>query len=159
MKKLICLLMIFVIILVPTIALADTGEAIQQGTVIVTEMVVNIAATLLLTLLAGFGAWLTATLDKKTKLANINAAQQEVIQAAKVTVGELQQTIVDDLKAAHVDGKLTKDEITNLGKKLMTMTTDKISAPSYNLLKAAAVDVEALITGAGESWINRIKKE
>ena len=159
MKKLFCILMILAIILVPTIALADGGEVIQQGTAIFTEVVVNIATTLLITLIGVFGAWLTATLNKKTKLANINAAQQEVIRAARITVGELQQTIVDDLKSSRADGKLTKDEVSGLKEKLIDMTIQKLSMPTYTLLKNAAVDINAMITGVGENWIKQLKQE
>ena len=76
-----------------------------------------------------------------------------------VTVRELQQTLVEGLKAAHEDGKLTKDEIAMLGKKLLEETVKKMSAPAADLLAAAAVDVTALIQGAGESWIAQLKKE
>jgi len=76
-----------------------------------------------------------------------------------VTVRELQQTLVEGLKAAHEDGKLTKDEIAMLGKKLLEETVKKMSEPTANLLAAAAVDLTALIRGAGESWIAALKKE
>jgi biotin synthase-like enzyme len=35
---------------------------------------------------------------------------------------------------------------------------EKLSAPAYALLAAASVDIEGLILGVGESWIERIKK-
>ena len=75
-----------------------------------------------------------------------------------MTVRELQQTLVEGLKAAHEDGKLTKDEIAMLGKKLLEETVKKMSAPAADLLAAAAVDLNALIRGAGESWIIRAHK-
>ena len=120
---------------------------------------VQIAATLLITLIGVFGAWLTMKIGKSTHLENINAAQKEVIRAAKITVGELQQTVVDDLKAASQDGKLTKEEISSLGRQLIDMTVQKLSMPTYDLLKSASVDIEALITGAGESWISKLKQQ
>ena len=120
---------------------------------------VQIAATLLITLIGVFGAWLTMKIGKSTHLENINAAQKEVIRAAKITVGELQQTVVDDLKAASQDGKLTKEEISSLGRQLIDMTVQKLSMPTYDLLKSASVDLEALITGAGESWISKLKQQ
>jgi len=117
----------------------------------------QIAATLLITLIGVLGAYLSAKLGKSANLQNIDTAQKEVIRAAELTVGELQQTLVDGLKAASEDGKLTDDEISSLKQQLLDKTIEKISAPAYTLLQAAAVDVEALITGAGESWIERIK--
>ncbi|MEN6338715.1 MAG: hypothetical protein ABFD03_01170 [Clostridiaceae bacterium] len=119
----------------------------------------QIAATLLITLIGVLGTWLTVKLGKNTNLQNINAAQKEVIRAAKITVGELQQTLVGELKAASADGKLKADEIEALKQKLVEKTLEKLSAPAYTLLQSAAVDIQALITGAGESWIDQIKTQ
>lgn len=121
------------------------------------EYGMQIAATLLITLIGVLGAYLSAKLGRSANLQNIDAAQKEVIRAAKITVGELQQTLVSGLKAASEDGKLTGDEIASLKKQLIGKTVEKLSAPAYALLKSAAVDVEALIAGAGESWIQQIK--
>ena len=124
---------------------------------IIMESVVQIVVTLMLTLIGVLGTWLTLKLGKKEELAAINVAQQEVIRLAHLTVEELQQTLVEGLKAAHEDGKLTKDEIAMLGQKLLDGTIDKMSAPAADLLAAAAVDVTALIQGAGEAWITKLK--
>lgn len=121
------------------------------------ELGIQIAGTLLITLIGVLGSWLMLKLGKNTHLENINAAQKEVIRAARTTVGELQQTVVDDLKASREDGKLTGEEIQELGAKLIALTMKKLSMPTYDLLKAAAVDIEAMITGAGENWINKLK--
>ena len=120
---------------------------------------VEILAVALVTLIGVLGTWLTLKIGKKQELAAINVAQQEVILNAQLTVEELKQTTVDALKAAHEDGKLTKDEIELLGEKLIEQTLLKMSTPAVKLLEAAAVDVTELIRGAGESWIAAIKKE
>ena len=78
---------------------------------IIMESVVQIVVTLMLTLIGVLGTWLTLKLGKKEELAAINVAQQEVIRLAHLTVEELQQTLVEGLKAAHEDGKLTKLEL------------------------------------------------
>lgn len=119
----------------------------------------QVAATLLITLIGVLGAYLTLQLGKTTKLNNIGEAQKELIRAAKITVGELQQTLVSDLKAANEDGKLTQQEIAQLRVKLLDKTVEKLSAPAYALLSAASVDVDGLILGVGESWIERIKQQ
>ena len=119
----------------------------------------QIAATLLITLIGVLGAWLTLKLGKSTNLQNINAAQKEVIRAAKLTVGELKQTLVGELKAANADGKLTPEEIESLKDKLIEKTLAKLSEPAYTLLQSAAVDIQALIAGAGESWIDQMKTQ
>ncbi|MEG1524945.1 MAG: hypothetical protein RRZ24_11835 [Clostridia bacterium] len=120
---------------------------------------VQVAATLLITLIGVLGTWLTVKIGKSTHLNNINTAQKEVIRAAKITVGELQQTVVENLKAGHEDGKLTKEEINSLGRQMIDMTIQKLSMPTYELLKAATVDIDAMITGVGENWINKLKQQ
>ena len=119
----------------------------------------QVASTLLITLIGVLGTYLSLQLGQNAKLKNINDAQKELIRVAKITVDELQQTVVSDLKAAHEDGKLTAQEIAQLREKLLEKTVEKLSASAYALLAAAAVDVEALILGAGESWIERIKQQ
>lgn len=116
----------------------------------------QIAATLLVTLIGVLGAYLTAKLGASAKLQNIDAAQKELIRAAKLTVGELQQTIVSGLKAARADGKLTAAEVESLKTMLLDKTIEKLSQPAYALLKGAAVDIEALIAGVGESLIDQM---
>ena len=126
---------------------------------IIMESLVEVMATLLLMLIGILGTWLTMKLGKKEELAAINAAQQEVIAMAQLTVEELQQTTVEELKKAREDGKLTKAEIDMLRSLLLSGVKKKMSDPTANLLAAAAVDLNALIRGAGESWIAELKKE
>ena len=126
---------------------------------VVFEVIINVIEAALLMAITIFGAWLTSIIGKKTALTNINIAKDEVIGAAQLTVEELQQTMVDGLKSAHEDGKLTNDEIAELGEKLLEGTLAKMSAPTAQLLQAAGVDLVNLIQGAGEAWLLEIKKE
>ena len=121
------------------------------------ETVAQILTTLAVTLIGVFGAWMTAKLAEKQKLETINIAQQELIRCAQITVEELMQTVVADLKAGREDGKLSNDEIASLGHKLLTKTKEKMSIPAMKLLESSAVDVNAMIRGAGEAWINTLK--
>ena len=125
---------------------------------IIMETVVQIVATLLITLIGVLGAWLTAKLAKKTELTNINAATNEVVNAAQLTVLELQQTVVEGWKAASTDGKLSQDEIAELGKMLVQKTIEKMSDSAKSLLTSAGVDITAIITGAGEAMIQSMKR-
>ena len=126
---------------------------------IIIENVAQIVATLVITLIGVLGAWLTTKLAQQQELSSINTAMQEVILLAQQTAAELQQTVVDGLKAGRVDGKLTEAEIKALGEALISKTMEKMSAPTTKLLNAATVDVSALIKGAGESWINKMKTD
>lgn len=69
------------------------------------------------------------------------------------TVMKLQQTTVDGLKAAHYDGKLTRDGICELNAKLLNMTREKMSDSVICLLNAAGVDINSYILGVGEEVI------
>lgn len=124
---------------------------------VIIETVVSVVANLAVTLIGVLGAWLLMQISKSQKLSTINAAVDELTGAAEQTVLELQQTVVDDLKGASADGKLTKDEIEVLGKKLIDGALAKMSGSAMDVLKAANVDVNAIITGAGEALIARMK--
>lgn len=127
-----------------------------MNTVII-ETIVSVLANLAITLIGVAGAWLVTQIGKSQQLKTINAAVGELTNAAEQTVLELQQTVVDDLKAASADGKLTQEEITVLGKKLLEGTLQKMSDSGIGVLKAANVDINAIVTGAGEALIARIK--
>ena len=159
-KKMILVLVAFLMLALPVVALADTGGT-ADGTVvnILIENAVNIAAAFFIALIGVFGAWLTAKLGKATQLDTGNRAQQELIKLAQITVGELKQTVVDGMKAAHTDGKLTKEEIVQLGQLLFEKTAAKLSASAMDVLTAAQVDISALITGTAEHLIGQMKAD
>ncbi len=157
-KKLILVLLALLLLALPTIALADTGGVVETNvTNILIENAVNIAAAFFVAVIGVFGAWLTAKLGKATQLDTVNHAQQELIKLAQITVGELKQTVVNGMKDGHKDGKLTKDEIKQLGQLLYEKTTAKLSASAMDVLTAAQVDVSALITGTAEHLIGQMK--
>ena len=159
-KKLILVLVAFLMLALPAVALADTGgtAGISVADILI-ENAVNIAAAFFIALIGVFGAWLTAKLGKSTQLDTVNRAQQELIKLAQITVGELKQTVVDGMKAASKDGKLTKDEIMQLGHMLFEKTTAKLSASAMDVLTAAQVDITALITGTAEHLIGQMKAD
>ena len=120
---------------------------------VVIETIVSVLANLAVTLIGVLGAWLLAQISKTQELKNINTAVEELTGAAEQTVLELQQTVVDGLKEASADGKLTKDEMERLGKLLLKGTLAKMSDSGIKVLKAANVDINAIVTGAGEALI------
>lgn len=125
---------------------------------VIIENAVQIAATLVVTLIGVLGAWLTAKIGKREELKNISAATDEATKAAEKTVLELQQTTVEGLKKASADGKLTKDEIDDLGKLLIDGASAKMSDAAKGVLNAAGVDLTAIIKGAGEAMIAKAKR-
>ena len=155
-KKLILVLIALLMLALPAAALADTSGTVNATDILI-ENAVNIAAAFFIALIGVFGAWLTAKLGKATQLDTVNRAQQELIKLAQITVGELKQTVVDGMKAASKDGKLSKEEISQLGQLLFEKTTAKLSASAMDVLTAAQVDISALITGTAEHLIGQMK--
>ncbi len=127
-------------------------------TEIIIEMSVKIAVTLLIALIGGLGAWLTAKIGKRNELASIAAATNEVTDAAQRVVLDLEQTVVGKLKDASEDGKLSEAEIKELGALLLEKALAQISTPAKDLLKAAGKDVCAIIESAGEALILSLRK-
>lgn len=123
------------------------------------ETVVSIVSTLVVTLIGVLGAWLMSKIGKTSELKTIAAAIEEANGAAQTTVLELQQTVVDKLKEASDDGKLTEMEISDLGQMLLKGAHEKMSHSCIQVLTAAGIDLNALITGAGEALIAEIKGE
>ena len=159
-KKLTLVLIALLVLVLPIVALADTGGNVDDTVAsILIENAVNIVAAFFIALIGVFGAWLTAKLGKATQLDTVNRAQQELIKLAQITVGELKQTVVDGMKAASKDGKLSKEEIAQLGQMLFEKTTAKLSASAMDVLTAAQVDISALITGTAEHQIGQMKED
>ena len=124
---------------------------------VIFDTIVSVLANLAITLIGVAGAWLMAQIGKNQHLNTINAALDELTTAAETTVLELQQTTVEALKEASSDGKLTKEEISRLGRLLLDGTLQKMSDSGIGVLKAANVDINAIVTGAGEALIAKIK--
>ena len=120
---------------------------------VIIENLVSIFSAALIALIGVLGSMITVRLEKKTRLQNINLAQQQLVKMAQQTVEELQQTVVDKLKAARADGKLTESEIKALGAALVDKTIAKMSNSAIALLNSAGVDIIALIHGAAEAHI------
>ena len=83
----------------------------------------------------------------------------ELTSAAEQTVLELQQTVVEGLKEASADGKLTEVEIADLGNQLLNGAIRKMSDSAFGVLQAANVDINTIVTGAGEAMIAKMKTE
>lgn len=125
---------------------------------IIIENIVKITAALLLMLIGVLGTYLTTLAAKRAETANVSEALRALTKAAKTTVGELQQTIVEPLKAAAADGKLTPDEIADLRNMLVAQTKQKMLPSAINIINAAGADIEAIILGVGENLINKAKQ-
>lgn len=117
---------------------------------------VQVAVSFVVALIGVAGTWLSIQIGKVKQLQTVQLATDEAKNAAITTVLELQQTVVDDLKAAAVDGKLTKEEIAKLKNDLISMSMAKLSDTSVKILTAAGVDISAIISGVGEALIQKL---
>lgn len=125
---------------------------------VIIENIVRIIAALLMMLISVGGAYLTALIARNEKLKGIELATQQIIDAALQTAGELQQTMVNDLKEASADGKLSKEDIATLGRDVVELTLLKLTQPTKDLINGAGGDIEAIIHGATEAWLEEIKR-
>ena len=125
---------------------------------VIIENIVKIIGALLMMLISVGGAYLTALIARNEKLKGIELATQQIIDAALQTAGELQQTMVNDLKEASADGKLSKEDIATLGRDVVELTLLKLTQPTKDLINGAGGDIEAIIHGATEAWLEEIKR-
>jgi len=125
---------------------------------VILENAVELTASLLMMLIGVLGTWLSLKIGKRQELAALSGAVGEAVGMARLTVDELQQTVVDGIKAGRADGRLTKEEAAMLSEKLWQQTIEKMSAPAVNVLESASVDLRALIQGAGEAWIRDMQE-
>lgn len=121
------------------------------------EQTVNIAYRLIWAATLAFGAWVLDKIGKNVKLKNVSLAIQTVCDITRQTAEELQQTIVDDLKKSRPGGKLTPEQIDDLGFRLLNLVKLKLDDASKELIIASGADLDALITGECESYLNMMK--
>lgn len=122
----------------------------------VIEVAANLVTQLAIIALTTAFAWLTAKIGKNKNLANINAAKDELKDAAIQTVGELNQRFVSAWKSAQ-GGKLTEEQIAKLNAELINLTLTKMSGSAIKVLEAASIDLETYIRGTAEDWISTLK--
>ena len=122
------------------------------------EMAAKVLTMALVTLIGVLGTWLTAKIGKRKELANISAATDEATKTAQRVVLELQQTVVEGMKAVSEDGKLSDSEIEHLGALLLEKALAQMSQPAKRILEAAGSDLCGIIQSAGEGMILALKK-
>lgn len=126
---------------------------------VIMEVAARAAGALLVAVISVAGAWLSAKIGRRQELASIAAATEEAAEAARRVVLELQQTAVEGMKAARVDGKLSRAEVEQLGKLLLEKSLTQLSLPARQVLEAAGKDVCAIIRSAGEAAVLAIKQQ
>ena len=119
----------------------------------------QLVSTLMVTLIGILAAWLSAKLKQHIELKNLTSALDTCLKMTQVTVGELQQKFVEDMKIANEDGKLTKEEIKELNSSLITYTKEKMTPELINVIVNAGIDINKFILNAGENYVQEFKYE
>ncbi len=117
----------------------------------------EIISTLVISLIGVLAAWLSAKLNQSMKVKNLAAALDTCLKMTQVTVGELQQKFVEEMKMANEDGKLTPDEIKELNSSLLMYTKEKMTPEIINVIVNAGIDINKFILDAGESYVQELK--
>lgn len=126
---------------------------------ILIEQAAQLVSTFITALIGILAAWLSAKLNHYIQLKNLTAALDTCLKMTQVTVGELQQKFVEEMKIANEDGKLTKDEIKELNSSLITYTKGKMTPELINVIVSAGIDINKFILDAGENYIQELKNE
>lgn len=123
------------------------------------EVAVQVIGTILMGVLSIVFAYIGKWMGQTKKLETVSAAMEELERVVKNVVGDLQQTVVEGLKDASVDGKLSQEEIYDLGKMLVMKVSEQLSDPASTTIKAAGIDMTEAIHSIAEAYIAKIKRE
>lgn len=162
MKKILCLILALTLLFSLSVAAfaaeaPGTAPGMKEALLpLLLENAIKVLTAVLLGLISVGGTWLTMKIGKVKELEAVNGAVQAVIDAATLTAAELQQLAVDNLKASYADGKLTQEDIDWLNQQLLERTKAKLSVNVYDLINAAGADIEQIILGAAEAWVQQL---
>lgn len=151
------------VIMILSIAAALGGcAAMEDETVnaIAMEAISSVLSVVAQLAVAGLSVgltWCVTRIARTEKFKSISEVLTQLSTTVEDTVGELQQTVVDGLKAAASDGKLTPEEVSALNAKLLELVKAKMAQPAIDILSAAQIDINALIIGMAESAIKKMK--
>ena len=85
------------------------------------EVTVQVITAVLLGVVSIVFAYVGKWMGQNKKLETISSAMNQLEGVVQSVVGELQQTMVEGLKDASVDGKLSNEDIYDLGKLLFAI--------------------------------------
>ena len=125
---------------------------------VIIEVAVQVIGAILMGIVGIVFAYIGKWMGKTKQLETVYAAMGQLEAVVKNVVGELQQTLVEGLKEASEGGKLSQEDIILLGKELIEKTTEQLSDPASDTLKAAGIDIEAMIHSIAEAYISRLKE-
>lgn len=117
------------------------------------NMLIETIGLILGTIITGLIGIGFALLNKYVNSGNLKDALIMMEQACNRTAGQLQQNLVNDLKEASVDGKLTKEEIERIGLNSLNIVKSEMSDSAKKAIEAAGLDLNTLIQNQIEAWV------
>lgn len=167
MKKTLQWILVALLVLAIVLALAACQRPVEIQTQnpdgsltvagVLIEQVVTTVARVLEALVLAYGAWALEKFGKNKKLQNLSLANQELCRIVKQTVRELNQTVVEKLKEKAPNGKLTDAQIDDLKEQTYALVMAKADEATITLLTAAGIDLEALINGQCQAYLDVLK--
>lgn len=121
------------------------------------EAVLNLITTVLAAVATGAVTVAVAFLQSRLRSERTGEALARLEEAAAITVGELQQTVVEGWKAAG-GGKLTRAQMDDLRGMVLDKARQKLDKPAIALLEGVGADVSALIMGCAEDAVRKMKE-
>lgn len=126
---------------------------------VIIEVAVQVIGAILMGIVGIVFAYIGKWMGQNKKLETVSAAMEQLEAVVKNVVGELQQTTVEQMKAATEDGKLSQEEIYDLGKMLVMKVSEQLSDPASTTIQAAGIDMTEAIHSIAEAYIAKIKRE
>ena len=153
---------IAIVLILSAVAALGGCAAMEDETVnaIAMEAISSVLSVVAQLAVAGLSVgltWCVTRIAKTEKFKSLSEVLTQLFATVEDTVDELQQTVVDGLKAAASDGKLTPEEVSALNVKLLNLVKAKMAQPAIDLLSAAQIDINALIAGMAEAAIKKMK--
>ena len=125
---------------------------------VIIEVTVQVIGAIVMGVIGIMFAYIGKLIGQNKKLETISSAMNQLEGVVQNVVGELQQTMVEGLKEASVDGKLSNEDIFDLGRLLVQKATEQLSDPASATLEAAGIDIVSMIHSMAEAYIERIKR-
>jgi len=120
-------------------------------------ILIPILATAVGTAIVAAASYFVQSVKKKIENEQFDKYLRILEDAVYDVVGKLNQTIVEKLKAAAVDGKLTREEIEDLGASALYDIKAILGSRGIEVLQTVYEDLNSLITTKVESVINERK--
>lgn len=124
-----------------------------------TEVVISVISLVFTCVIVPVMTALFKWLRSKTKNDALITALSEAETIATNVVSSLQANVVEALKSASEDGKLTDQEVADIRKKALNMFLSDLSKKSYDVINANADNIAAWVQNLLETKVTSIKNK